>query len=274
MKNFSVLQSVYRNDKPEYLDECFSSIFNSTLLPQKIVLVKDGPVSEELEKVISKWQKQLPLQVAGYEQNQGLAHALNYGLQFVETELVARMDSDDFCDKDRFMEQVSCFESNSEIDVLGCGLNEFYIDSVGNKKSKIRMYPELVNKTSKCLFKGTPLGHPTVMMKTEILRSFKYSEDTSMNEDIDLWFRLLKSDYEIHNIQKPLLNFRITDGTFRRRSIKKAFNEFRIYWKSLKNFFGCSMLLVYPLCRLFIRFLPYSVSKFLYFSNFRKKLFS
>ena len=35
-------------------------------------------------------------------------------------------------------------------------------------------------------FKGTPLEHPAVMMKTEILRSFKYSENTSMNEDIDL----------------------------------------------------------------------------------------
>ena len=35
-------------------------------------------------------------------------------------------------------------------------------------------------------FKGTPLEHPAVMMNTEILRSFKYSEDTSMNEDIDL----------------------------------------------------------------------------------------
>ena len=35
-------------------------------------------------------------------------------------------------------------------------------------------------------FKGTPLEHPAVMMKTEILRSFKYSEYTSMNEDIDL----------------------------------------------------------------------------------------
>ena len=274
MKKFTVLQSVYKNDKPEFLDECLSSIFNSTVLPQKIVLVKDGKISVELESIITKWQSKLPLYVAGYDENKGLAHALNYGLQFVETELVARMDSDDLCDRDRFKEQLSCFECHADVDILGCGLNEFYIDSVGNKKCKIRMYPELVNKTSKCLFKGTPLGHPAVMMKTEILRSFKYREDTSMNEDIDLWFRLLKSDYEIHNIQKPLLNFRITDGTFRRRSIKKAFNEFRIYWINLKNFFGCSMLLVYPLCRLFIRFLPYRFSRFLYFSNFRKKLFS
>ena len=87
---FTILQSVYKKDNPEYLSESLQSIAENTLLPSSIVLVKDGILTPELESVISEWQKKLPLKVVGYEKNQGLAHALNYGLQFVETELVAR----------------------------------------------------------------------------------------------------------------------------------------------------------------------------------------
>ena len=94
---FTILQSVYKNDKPKFLDQCFESIKNNSLQPVKIVLVKDGPISIDLDSIISKWLEKLPIQVVGYEQNQGLAYALNYGLQFVETELIARMDSDDIC---------------------------------------------------------------------------------------------------------------------------------------------------------------------------------
>ena len=39
-------------------------------------------------------EEKLPLQVVGYDKNMGLAHALNYGLQFINTELVARMDTE------------------------------------------------------------------------------------------------------------------------------------------------------------------------------------
>ncbi|UKI54572.1 MAG: glycosyltransferase [Treponema succinifaciens] len=73
------------------------SIAENTVQPTCIALVKDGIINHELESVISEWQSKLPLKVVGYEKNQGLAYALNYGLQFVETELVARMDSDDIC---------------------------------------------------------------------------------------------------------------------------------------------------------------------------------
>ena len=269
---FTILQSVYKKDNPEYLSESLQSIAENTLLPFSIVLVKDGILMPELESVLSEWQSKLPLKVVGYEKNQGLAHALNYGLQFVDTELVARMDSDDICYLDRFEKQINYFKLNPNCEICGTGLKEFYAMSDNDCHEKIRLYPEFVDKTSKCLYKGTPLGHPTLMMKTEILKRYKYSENTSMNEDIDLWFRLIKDGYTIHNIQEPLLNFRITDGTFKRRSIKKAWNEFKIYFSNLMSLFGFSSKLVFPIARFLTRFLPYSINKKLYFSDLRTKV--
>lgn len=274
MLNFSVLQSVYAKDKPEYLDNSLLSLEEQTLSPKEIIIVKDGTLPEELEAVINTWELRLPIKAVGYEKNQGLAHALNYGLEFVTSELVARMDSDDICNKNRFEKQVNFFENNPDCYICGSVLKEFYIEKNSNVSEKLRFYPEQTTKKSESLFKGTPLGHPTVMMKTELLKKYKYNENTSMNEDIDLWFRLIKDGIIIYNIQEPLLNFRITDGTFKRRSIKKAFSEFKIYYNNLFELFGFKPKLILPFFRLFIRFLPSFINKKLYFSNLRTSLFS
>lgn len=270
---FSILQSVYCHDNPIFLNKALQSIADNILQPKVVILIKDGSLSSELDSVISEWQKKLPIKVVSYDKNQGLAHALNYGLQFVDTPLVARMDSDDICFPERFEKQLKYFEEHPDAEIVGTGLSEFYVDKNCSEFRKNRFYPEYVDCKTKSLFKGTPLGHPTVMIKTDLLKKYMYSENTNMNEDIDLWFRLLKDGHVIHNIQEPLLNFRITDGTFKRRSIKKAFSEFGIYWNNLIKLFGFSPLLIYPLARLFVRFLPYRLNKKLYFSGARNKLF-
>ena len=269
---FSVLQSVYHRDNPSFLSQSLKSIAENTLMPEQVVLVKDGTLTPKLEAVISEWESKLPLKVVGYEKNHGLAHALNYGLQFLATELVARMDSDDICFPDRFEKQVLQFEKNNNLVILGTGIEEFYKNDEINFH-QIRLYPKLTTKKSIALYKGTPLAHPTVMLRTEILKKFKYSEETKCNEDIELWFRLLGAGYEIQTIQAPLLHFRITDGTFKRRSLSKALNEYFIYFHNLLKFNGISKNHFYLLMRLFTRFLPSKLIKKLYFSSMRKNMF-
>lgn len=97
------------------MSECLSSLAESTVKPLQIILVKDGLLTAEIESVIAEWQQKLPLKVVSYDNNQGLAHTLKFGLQFVETELVARMDSDDICCPDRFEKQLAFFEKIQEL---------------------------------------------------------------------------------------------------------------------------------------------------------------
>ena len=49
---FSVLLSVYHKERADYLDISLCSIFNQTYPPHEVVLVKDGPLSTELEDII------------------------------------------------------------------------------------------------------------------------------------------------------------------------------------------------------------------------------
>lgn len=267
MKKFSILQSVYKNDIPEYLQQSLQSIKDNSIQPETIVLVKDGKLPESLETVIKEWKEKLPMNVVGYEENKGLAFALNYGMRFCETGFIARMDSDDICFPNRFEEQIKYFEIHPNSTICGTNLMEFY-EKNGQIAEKIRIFPEYTDMNSKTLYKGTPIGHPSVMIKTSVLKSFKYNNNILMNEDIDLWFRLIKGGYQIENIQKPLVHFRITDKTFQRRSIKKAVNEFQIYFSNLYSLFGFSLSLSFPIFRFLSRFLPFRINKRLYFSEF------
>lgn len=56
---FSVLLSVYEKEKAEYLKEAIQSIVSQTKRPNQIVIVKDGKLTEELEKVITYYLRKI-----------------------------------------------------------------------------------------------------------------------------------------------------------------------------------------------------------------------
>ncbi|MDE5898552.1 MAG: hypothetical protein K2H09_04735 [Treponemataceae bacterium] len=111
------------------------------------------------------------------------------------------------------------------------------------------------------------------MMKAALLKEFGYSENTKCNEDIDLWFRLLRAGHRIRTLQEPVLRFRITDGTFSRRSVSKALSEYSIYSANLWKINGVSWNGILPLARLASRFFPRTLSRKLYLSRKRRNLF-
>ena len=59
-KNFSVLMSVYKNDKPDQIKLAIESIYEKqTLKPNEIILVIDGPVSDEIMEVLKQKEKDI-----------------------------------------------------------------------------------------------------------------------------------------------------------------------------------------------------------------------
>lgn len=64
---FSVLISLYNKEKPENLEQCLESLHQQTLNADEIVLVYDGPVSESLKAVATRWANLLPLVIVPLE---------------------------------------------------------------------------------------------------------------------------------------------------------------------------------------------------------------
>ncbi len=54
MEKFSVLMSLYIKEKPEYFIQCMESVLKQTVMPEQIVIVKDGALTPELENTLKK----------------------------------------------------------------------------------------------------------------------------------------------------------------------------------------------------------------------------
>ena len=89
MENYSVLMSLYSKEKPEYLKQSIESMLNQTVLPDEIVIVKDGPLSNELEDVLQQYSEMYPemFNIVVSEKNIGLGLALNLGLKNCRNEI-------------------------------------------------------------------------------------------------------------------------------------------------------------------------------------------
>ena len=126
MEKYSVLMSLYSKENPEYLRTAIDSIINQTVQPDEIVIVKDGPLTEELDKVVADYEQRYPLlfHIVVSESNIGLGKALNLGLNACRNELVARMDTDDIAKPERCEKQLQMFENNAELDLLGSAVSQ------------------------------------------------------------------------------------------------------------------------------------------------------
>jgi glycosyltransferase involved in cell wall biosynthesis len=216
MTNFSVLMSVYNKEIPEYLNQCLESLALQTSPATEIIIVKDGILGEELDKVLSLWQDKLPLKLAGYGQNKGLAYALNYGLQFCSCEFVTRMDSDDICVCSRFEKQLGFLELNPDVALLSGYISEFKSDP--DNIYNIRKVPIDSNKIAKYLKWRNAFNHMTVFFKkSAVLSVGGYNSNVTYFEDYDLWIRLVQAGYKVGNIPEVLVNARIGNDMIGRR---------------------------------------------------------
>lgn len=211
----SVLMSVYQKESPEFLRQSLESLAAQTVQADEVVIVKDGPLGAALDAAIDSWRGKLPIVTARLEKNAGLGPALNAGLRQCRGDLVARMDADDICVRDRIEKQLAFLEQNPEADVVGGAIGEFHSDC--EKIESVRRMPCSAEALDKAARWRNPLNHMTVMFrKASVLAAGSYQACPGF-EDYDLWARMLMRGGRLHNLQDVLVYVRCGNGMQRRR---------------------------------------------------------
>ena len=255
--SISVLMSVYNKEKPEYLRSSLESIWDEQILkPDEIILIQDGPLSDELKSKIHSFAKKVgsAFKTIKLAENVGLTKALNIGIKECTCDFIARMDSDDISTANRFRIQYDFFHVHKEIDIIGGAIEEF--DDY-NRIIGIRQYPLDYESFRTQICKTSPLAHPSVMFRRKIFdEGNKYPENYRTTQDLAFWFILLKKGYKFSNINEPILKFRRIDDLYKRRSRSKAFEEFKIYINGIKSLHGLTYYYIFPIARLIFRLLP------------------
>ena len=270
----TVLMSVYDNELPDRLDRSLRSVWSDQILrPDEVLLVLDGPIRPELMAIVRRWQEIIgsAFTLIRNKRNLGLTKSLNRGLDRIKNDLIARMDSDDISLPHRFRAQHDFLEAHPDIDVVGGSIQEF--DAEDNLRP-VRHYPTDPNEIASFLCKGSPLAHPSVMMRRRIFDTgLRYDDSYPTSQDVALWFEATKRGIKISNLEETTLLYRSDDGTISRRSRKKALNEFKIYMEGIRELHGVrTWRYVYPMGRLMLRMLPKSMIKKIYYSTLRTKV--
>lgn len=263
MQNFSVLMSVYIKEKPKYLDQCLKSLMNQTYQPTEIIIVQDGPITKELHETIQNWKKKLNIVDVIIPENQGLGNALNIGLNECKYELVARMDTDDICRRERFEKQLTEFKKH-QTDVVGSWIDEF-VDNPNTITGTRRVPIEHKKILTLSKFKN-PLNHPSVMYKKSKIIKLGSYEDMPYFEDYYLWLKLLNNHVIIRNIPESLVIMRAGPSQLSRRSgLSYAKKELQFIRNSYKNgYIGKKALLFSVLIRIPTRLVPKTLISILY----------
>ena len=83
-KKFSIITSVYKNDKPEFVRVALDSMLvNQSVKPTEVVLVQDGPVPDGLSELLAEYETKYPevMNIIRLEKNGGLGNALKLGTE-------------------------------------------------------------------------------------------------------------------------------------------------------------------------------------------------
>ncbi|MDY6354699.1 MAG: glycosyltransferase [Lachnospiraceae bacterium] len=270
--SFSVLMSLYKKENPAFLRESLESILKNTMLPSEIVLVEDGPLTEELENVLKEYQGKTGLfRCVVHPQNQGLGIALRDGVLACKNEIIARMDTDDICHPQRFARQLQFLKENQNIAVVGSNVEEFSRDY--QHPDQYVEYPKSDEAIVTFARRRNPMRHPSVMFrKSAVLTSGNYRHFLWF-EDYDLYIRMLLAGFQMANIQDVLLYCRADNGLFERRGgIKYLCQDIRFQQFMLRNhFIGAGEFVFNCIVRALVRLLPNGLRRWFYRTFFRTR---
>jgi len=197
----SVIMPVYNGEK--YLKEAIDSILNQTYADFELLLINDAS-TDHTENVINSYNDDRIVYIKN-EKNLGLIKTLNKGLDLAKGEFIARMDQDDISLPERFEKQIAVFEKNPEIGVCGTWFTPLINNILIDKKTL--KHPEHSETIKIAMLGYCALGHPTIMLRRNMIKNLRYDTDYQAAEDYELWTRLSRNT-KLYNVQESLLHYR------------------------------------------------------------------
>lgn len=198
----TVLMPAYNAGK--YIGDAIESVLQQTFTDFELLIVNDGSTDNTTD-VIQSFDD--PRIVMIYQDNKGVAQALNTGLKYARSPFIARFDADDVCHIERLQLQYEFMISNPDYSIIGSSAD--YMDMDGTYLFTSTP-PAISNEDIQQLEHSIcPFIHSTVFYKKDIiLKAGGYNEYAYTFEDHFLWVNILK-DQKTCNFSKPLIKLRL-----------------------------------------------------------------
>ena len=224
----TVLMPVYNGEK--YLKRAIESILKQTFRDFEFLIIDDGSADKSAE--IIKSFNDARIRLERNETNLGLIKTLNKRLGLAKGKYIARMDCDDISLPKRLSIQVNFMEKHPEIGICGS-----WVKIMGLKQEFVNRYPQNHEEARAYLLFNTPLAHPSVIIRKEVMEKheLEYDENYKHAEDYELWSRIIKHT-KLSNIPKVLLHYRMHDASVsKKNSSEQTENSDKVRLSLIKN---------------------------------------
>jgi glycosyltransferase involved in cell wall biosynthesis len=203
-----------------------ASVRAQTFSDWELIAVDDGSTDGTREMLEDIARGDPRVRVIG-RAHQGVVAALNAGLAAAEGEFIARMDADDEAHPERLAAQVEFLRApeNRDIGLAGC-LVEFGGDRAASAGYALHVdwLNSLITSDEIALnrFVESPLAHPSVMFRRELVEKLGGYRAGDFPEDYELWLRWLDAGVRMAKMPRVLLRWNDPPMRLSRRDARYA----------------------------------------------------
>ena len=239
----SVLIPNYNCEK--YISEAIESILKQTYKNFEFIIIDDSSTDNSWEIIKKYSKKDKRIKCFRNEKNLQIVKTRNKLFEKVSknSKYLAIMDSDDISHKDRLKKQVHFLEKKENKNVGVVGTNLIFINENSKEIGKREYKKEI---TKKDILTKSPVAQPSAMIRKEVIEKIGvYSNKFQVAEDYDLWNKIFKF-YEIKNIQKDLLNYRISSTQSKSKILKLTIKnsiKIKLKYMEFKDYFNLKILI-------------------------------
>lgn len=192
----SVITVVFNGAK--LIEQTIQSVINQVHHNTEYIII-DGGSSDETVNIIKKYEDQINYWVS--ETDHGISNAFNKGISLSFGSLVNILNSDDFYVGESILSDViSEYETSQQVFYFG---SCFYVAD-----QAISLIKGDANYAKKINYYMPHINHPTVFIKSKVLRYFAFSVNYKNCMDYHLFYRLTLNNIKGKVIEKPIAFFR------------------------------------------------------------------
>lgn len=254
-EKISVIMAVYNCEKT--LDKAIQSILEQTYKNWTMIICDDGSTDGTYE-ILQRYKAQYPDKfiIIQNDGNKQLPYSLNHCLQYVNTNLVARMDGDDWSMPERFEKQVNFLKEHPEYDLVSTGVTVF------DGEKKIASIIKTPVPTRKTMLRENAFSHATIMTYKRVydtLGGYSLNPSALRVEDVDLWCRFLAAGFHGYNLPDELYVILEDVNAVKRRTFQARLNSARTRSKGYKLMGFHGLICYQPYLMVFKALIPTGV---------------
>ena len=202
------------------------SITHQTFRHFELIIINDGSTDDTGQVLNSCTDPRLTIV---HQSHQGIAKSLNKALHLAKAPFIARMDADDIAAPGRLAAQYQYLQKHQDTGIVSCLVT--FKGDINNQKGYF-LYCQWINTLLSNhemyvnRFTDSPLAHPTVLFRKEIIDDHGCYDESRLPEDYELWLRWMDKGVRFGKVNKELLTWSDLPGRLSRVHVNYGQREF------------------------------------------------